>query len=130
MRASRFLLGFSSFLLLIGGIAHAAAFDRAVTAIAASTLSPSIGNSFKALWLADSATVIVLAAAFGLAAARPSMATGPMVALCALIPAATAALIYTFVGTFYAGHLLLVAAAAAFLAGIRFPRARGNEDKG
>jgi hypothetical protein len=36
----------------------------------------------------------------------------------ALIPAATAVLIYGFLGPFYAGHMLLAAAAAAFLAGL------------
>ena len=124
MRNPRFLLAFSSILLLVGGIAHAAAFNRALAVIAASNLPPFIGNSFKALWLADSATQVILAVLFGLVAARPSTATRSMVALPALIPATTAVLIYTFLGGFYAGHLLLVAAAAAFFAGLQFPGAR------
>jgi len=124
MRAPRILLAFSAFVLAVGGIAHAAAFPRALAAIAASNLPPFIGNSFKALWLADAATLLILAALFGLVAARPSTATRLLVALPALIPAATAGLIYVFVGGFYAGHLLLVAAAAAFFAALQFPGAR------
>ena len=124
MPAPRLLFGFSSFLLGVGGIAHAVAFNRALAAIAASNLPPFIGNSFKALWLADSATLVILAAVFGLVAARPSAATRPLIVLSALIPAATAGLIYAFVGGFYAGHVLLVAAAAAFVAGLKSPATR------
>ena len=39
--------------------------------------------------------------------------------LVALIPAATALFIYIFLGNFYAGHMMLAAAAAAFIAGWR-----------
>jgi hypothetical protein len=123
-RAPRFLLGFSSLLLTVGGLTHAGAFPRILAAIASSNLPQFFGNSFKTLWLADSATMFILAAVFGLIAARPSGATSPVVVLLALIPAATAALIYMFVGSFVAGHILLATAAAAFLAGLQFPGAR------
>jgi ABC-type methionine transport system permease subunit len=49
------------------------------------------------------------------------MATRPFVVLVALIPAATAILLYTFLGNFLAGHLLLTIAALAFLAGLQLP---------
>ena len=38
--------------------------------------------------------------------------------LLALVPGFTAILIYVFLGNFYAGHMLLAAAIAAFLAGL------------
>lgn len=122
-RAPRFLLAFSSLLLVVGGAMHAAAFKRTLVAIAASNLPPFFGNSLKLLWLGDSTTMFILAAVFGLIAARPSVVKGPVVLLLALIPAATAVLIYTFLGGFLAGHLLLAIAALVFSAGLRFPRA-------
>ena len=68
--------------------------------------------------------MFILAAVFGLFAARPSAATRPVVVLLALIPGATAVLIYSFVGNFVAGYILLAAAAAALLAGVPFPGGR------
>jgi len=126
-RAPRFLLALSSLLLVVGGLVHAAAFRRALPVISASDLPPFFGNSFKALWLADSATMFILAAAFGLIVARPSAVTRPVVMFLALIPAATATLIYVFVGSFFAGHLLLAIAATAFLAGLQFPPRQESE---
>jgi hypothetical protein len=120
-RTPRFLLAFSSLLSAVGGTIHAAAFKKALTAIDASDLPHFYGASSKGLWLADSATLFILAAIFALIAARPSMAARPFVVLVALIPAATAILLYTFLGNFVAGHLLLTIAALAFLAGLQFP---------
>jgi hypothetical protein len=119
--APRLLLAFSSLLLVAGGVVHALAFSRARAAFAASNLLPFFGNTAKALWLADSTTLWMVAAVFGLIAARPAAATGPVVMLVALIPAATAVLIYLFLGSFFAGHLLLAAAAMAFFAGFWLP---------
>jgi len=123
-RAPRFLLAFSSLLMTIGGASHAAALNRTLAAVATSDLAPFYGGSLKLLWLADSATMFILAALFGLIAARPITATRPVVLLLALIPAATAVLVYLFLGNFFAGHILLVTAAAVFLAGLLFPGAK------
>lgn len=122
-RTPRFLLAASSLLAAVGGAAHAAPFNHALAAIAAANLRPFYSNSFKALWLGDSTTLFILAAVFALTAARPSVATRHVVLLLALIPAAVAVLIYTFLGGFFAGHLLLTIAALAFIAGLRFPAA-------
>ena len=120
-RAPRFLLAFSSLLMTMGGASHAAAFNRTLAAVATSDLPPFYGGSLRLLWLADSATMFILAALFGLIAARPITATRPVVLLLALIPAATAVLVYTFLGNFFAGHILLVTAVAVFFAGLLFP---------
>ena len=122
--APRFLLAFSSLLMTIGGASHAAAFNRTLAAVATSDLAPFFGGSLKLLWLADSATMFILAALFGLIAARPITATRPVVLLLALIPAATAVLVYLFLGNFFAGHILLATAAAALFAGLLFPGAK------
>jgi hypothetical protein len=118
---ARLLLAFASLLSAVGGTIHAAAFRKALAAIDASNLPHFYGASSKGLWLADSATLFLLAIIFGLISARPSIATRPLVILIALIPAATATLLYNFLGNFVAGHLLLTIAALAFLAGFQFP---------
>ena len=124
-RTPRFLLFFASLLLTAGGISHAAAFfSRTLAAVAKSNLTLFYGNSFKLLWLADSATMFILAAVFGLIASRPSTATRPLVMLLAFIPAVTSVLIYTFLGSFFAGHILLATATVVFFAGVQFPGAR------
>jgi hypothetical protein len=128
-RTPRFLLAFSSLLLAVGGATHAAAFHLARAAIATSNLPSFFGNSLKLLWLADSTTMFGLAAVFGLIATRPSAATRAVVLLLALIPAVTAVLLYVFLGSFFAGHLLLAAAGMAFFAGLRFPGARVQADE-
>jgi len=124
----RFLLAFSSLLLVVGGAIHAAAFNLPLEATAKFHLDRFIGGSFKLLWLADSTTMFILAAVFSMIAARPSVATRLLVTLLALIPAATAVLIYLFLGGFFAGHLMLATAAAAFFAGLQFPGARVEAD--
>jgi len=100
---------------------HAAAFPKALVAIDGSNLPHFYGGSSKGLWLADSATLFLLAAIFGLIALRPSLATRTVVILVALIPAATAVLLYAFLGGFIAGHLLLLIAVLALVAGAQFP---------
>jgi hypothetical protein len=122
-RTPRFLLAFSGVLLLAGAVIHAAAFTHAATAIAESNLRPFFGNSSKSLWLGDSTTLFGVALLCALIAARPSAATRPVVMLIAFIPAATAVLLYLFLGNFFAGHLLMVSAAAIFFAGAQFPAA-------
>ena len=118
-RAARLLLGLSSAILALGGIAHAGAFQRALAALRASNLDAFIGQDLKVLWLSDSTTLLILAGVFGWIAARPSAARGSVVAALALVPAATGFLIYVFLGGFYAGHLLVIAGLAAFLAALR-----------
>jgi hypothetical protein len=125
LRTPRLLLAIAALLSAVGGAMHAAAFRKALMAIASSNLPRFYGGSSKGLWLADSATLFILAVIFGLVAARPSTATRPLVMLVALIPAATAVLLYIFLGGFFAGHLLLAIAALAFFAGLLLPRAVG-----
>ena len=116
---NRLLLAFSSLILALGGLAHARAFRGAVAAISNAHLASSIyGKDFQTLWLADSTTLLAVAALFAMIAVRPSIATRTLVFVIALIPAATAILIYVFVGNFYAGHLRRGAAIAALVAAL------------
>jgi hypothetical protein len=113
----RILLIASSILLALGGLMHARAFGKASAAVGSSLLPAFYGNAFKALWLIDSATLIVLAGVLALVAWRPVLASGTVLVLLALIPGATAGLLYAFMGAFLPAHILLTAAVMAAAAG-------------
>jgi hypothetical protein len=100
---------------------HGLAFSKASSAYDASNIVVFFGNSAKGLWIADSATLLILAVIFGLAAARPSTATRPSLILAALIPIGTAIMLYAFLGGFFAAHLLMVISALAIAAACGFP---------
>jgi len=117
-RLPRILLALAALILAVGGLMHTSAFPKTASVVAASDLAPFYAASLKALWLIDSATLFTLAAVFGLIAARPSLAARWVVVLLAIIPAATAVLLYTFIGNFVAAHMLVAAAAAALFGGL------------
>jgi hypothetical protein len=118
MRTARLLLGVSALILATGSAAHALAFKHALAALATVKLSAGMAGAFKALWLADSTTCLTIAAIFALVAVRPSKIAGQLAMLIALIPAFTGIFIYEFLGNFYAGHLMIIAAGSAFIAGL------------
>ncbi len=113
---TRFLLGASALLLAFGGITHATAFPRAEEA--AGALAPFFAGSFKLLWLADSAMLLLLSLTFATIALKPEQASRFVIAVLACMPLATAALLYTFLGAFFAGHLLAAAGALAMFAAL------------
>jgi len=115
---SRWLLFVAAVLLLFGAAMHTLAFPRTVTAATASNLPIFFSQSLKALWLIDSVTLVVLGTAFALVAVRPALASGMMLALLALVPLGTAILLYAFLGSFIPAHLLLLAGALSFAAGV------------
>jgi len=119
----RGLLAIAALLMFFGAYAHAAAFySRALPFIDSIALPPFFNGSFKALWMADSTTMASLGLLFGWLAFRPRAASPPVIALLALIPAATGVLIYKFLGTFFAGHLLLGTALMVFVAAMLLRR--------
>ncbi|TMG84839.1 MAG: hypothetical protein E6H78_08640 [Betaproteobacteria bacterium] len=120
----RLLLATSGVLLFFGGVVHAVAFKKAVSTVGNSNLDAFYANALKGLWLIDSATLVTLAIVLGLIAARPAIASGAVVAVLALIPAATAGLLYYFIGAFMPAHLNLAAAALALCGGLLLVRAR------
>jgi hypothetical protein len=119
----RILLAFSAILLAIGAWIHTSAFNKMSAAVAKSDLIPFAAKSLRILWLEDSVVLLVLAVLFAVIAAWPSAGTKWVIVLIALIPAATAVLVYYFVGNFIAGHLLLAAAIVAILSGFQYPAA-------
>ena len=123
---ARALLAFTALCLAAGSAAHAVAFPGAAPVIDGSNLPAFFTGAFKGLWLSDSATLFALALAFAFIATQPSSATRLLIVLLALAPLASAALIYMTMGSFYAGHLLLLASAAALLGGALHGAARAG----
>lgn len=121
-RTSRLLLVFAAVLSALGAAVHAAAFTKARAAMTASNTPHFYVASSEALWLSDSATLLVTAAMLGFMAAKPRQGAATTVMLVALIPAATSLLLYIFLGSFFAAHLLLFIAVLSFLAGLALPR--------
>jgi hypothetical protein len=114
---ARALLGLAALLLALGGTMHLKAYPKAVAAVAASNLADYFGNALKALWLMDSAGMFALAVACAVIAARPGSASGLVIATLGTIPAATAILLYVFIGPFIGAHVLIATAAAILAAG-------------
>ncbi len=118
-KSQRLLFGSASLLSALGGLAHAAAYGKAATFVAASNLPRFYAGCCKGLWLADSTTLFILAALFGFLAVQPAAATRSVIMLVSLIPAATAIVLYIFLGNFFAGHLLLLIAVLGFLGSLQ-----------
>ena len=100
---------------------HARAFSGAAAVAASSNLPAFYANSLKALWLIDSATLVLLAVVCGFISARPRLAAGALILLLALIPLATAALLYTHIGMFLPAHMLVASAIMMAIAGLLRP---------
>ena len=117
--ASRLLLAASAAIFAFGAVMHAIAYHtKAQASIAAAGLPRFLALELNVLWLADSTTLLGLALVFGFVALKPRAATGSLIILLCSIPAGTTALLYLFLGPFYAGHLLLLACATAIGAGL------------
>jgi hypothetical protein len=108
----------AALILAAGAVIHAAAFPKVLSAVATSDVQTFAGNSLKVLWLADSATSLLIASLFLIIATRPSAVAPSAIIVLALVPSVTALLIYIFMGNFVGGHILLAAAVAAIVGAI------------
>ena len=114
-------------ILLLGAFLHARAFVLKTGAlIDASNLPPAVSAALKALWLCDSSTLSGVGVAMLLLAARPHAASRAVVVLLALIPAATALLVYCFVGPVFAAHLLVAAVVLSLIGTFSTPPRAGH----
>jgi hypothetical protein len=121
---SRTLLAVAATIFAFGGAMHGLAYlSKASHDIDGSNLGVFFSREMKVLWLADSTTLLALALVFGFIAAQPRSATKPMVMVLTLIPAATTALLYFFLGSFYAAHMLLAATVMVMAGAIALPSA-------
>lgn len=124
---SRLLFLLASIIFLFAAAAHARAFfGSANQMINASTGKAFFASELKVLWLSDSTTLMGLAVVFGLLAARPGWAAKPLVLCLSWIPAGTTALLYFFLGPFYAAHMLLAATLMVIVAALLLPADRGS----
>ena len=113
---SRFLLGLASAILIGGATMHAIAFRKVAIAVQTSNLPPFFGNCLKALWIADSSTLMLIAALLTLLVLRPAAPGGAIAVSCGVLLATTASILYIFLGAFFAAHLLVAASAATLVA--------------
>ena len=119
---ARSLLAAAAFVLIGSALLHASAYGRVDAGIAASGLTPLLGNAYRALWMADSTTAAAVGILAALLAARPGLARPPFVFVLALIPAATAVFVYHFLGAFPPGHLMITATVLMVIAAALPPR--------
>ena len=118
---ARVLLAVAALIQGGGGVVHALAFGKAETVLDNTNAPAFYVNSFKALWLGDSATLIAVSLILVCIIARPALASRLVVGLLALFPLATALLVYYFVGSFLPAHTLTVAAILMLLAAYFYP---------
>jgi hypothetical protein len=119
---SRFLFGVAAVIFMLGAAAHAKAFfGSASRIIDAATVKSFFAGELKVLWLADSSTLMGLAVLSGLMAARPGWAARPLMLCLSWIPAATTAMLYFYLGPFYAAHMLLAATLMVIVAAMILP---------
>ena len=123
---SRLLLTLAAAIFLLGALMHAIAFTKASSLLGASTLKTFFSGELRALWLADSTTLLGLALVFALIAARPTWASRPLILASSWIPAATTALLYVFLGPFYAAHMLLAATLMVIVSGLLLPQSASH----
>jgi hypothetical protein len=109
-RLSKSLLALAAITLAAGAVMHFSAFSRIDAAVASSDLAAFAGNGLRTLWIADSATSLLVAITLGLFVVRPANGSRAIVALLAFIPGVTAILIYYFIGNFIGGHIEMAAA--------------------
>ena len=100
-----------------GGCLHGVAFPKAAGVLSQSNLPDLFVAAFKGLWLSDSATLLSLALVFGFMALRPDSVNRPLTLLLGLVPLASAVCIYSTMGNFFAGHILLLSGGAVLLGG-------------
>jgi hypothetical protein len=98
--AGRLLCGASALGLASAAAMHTKAYPGTVPAIDSAGLTPFLNEAFKALWLADSAYLLALAAIQVLLAVRPAAASPALYALLGAIPLGVAALMMVFLGPF------------------------------
>jgi len=124
----RILLAISALIQAGGGVVHAMVFSKATTVLEATNMPAFYANSFRALWLIDSASLISVAVMLAVIIVKPALASGWLVMLLALIPLCTAVLVFIFVGGLFPPAVTLaVAALLMVVAGWLMPKggARG-----
>ena len=124
----RALLAGAAAIFAGGGLLHAVAyFSKAHLLIEGASVKAFFGNELKVLWLADSTTLAGVALILGFLSLRPASVSRALLLLLALVPGATTALLYAYLGPFYAAHLLLLGTAMVVIAALLL-KGRARQD--
>ena len=106
----RLLLGAACGIFALGAVMHGAAFfSKAEAILDASRMPPMFVREMKVLWLADSTTLAALGAICAFMAVKVRSVPAGLMILTVPVPALTAALLYAFLGSFFAAHMLALA---------------------
>jgi len=124
---ARILYTLAALLQFAGAVAHGSAFPKAAAAINAANLTPFFAGSFKGLWMADAATMLVFGIFLTAIALRFVAVNRAFNLLLAVIPLTVGAHIYFFVGPFYAAWLLFLTAGITAVAGFRTSPSRRTQ---
>ena len=114
----RILLFMAAALLALGAVLHSQAFRHLGPVLSDSHLPAFYAGAFKSLWWIDSISLAGVAILFATAALRPAVTSGAFVILVALMPLATAAVLYVFMGIFVPAHICLLAGLLGIFAGL------------
>jgi len=120
-RTTRLLLVVASLLLAAGAAVHALAFRIALPVVDASGLPRFYLGSFKSLWLLDSITQLVVTAILAAILLKQLPPSRGLLWLLAVIPVATGAMLYAFLGPFAPEYVFLITAVLLVAAGWRVP---------
>ena len=119
---SNAMLGGAALIFAIGATLHAYAYwSKIRVRIENSNLPPFLAAEIRALWLADSTTLMALAIILGYILAKPATVPRAFILLLAVVPAGTTLLLYFLLGSFYAAHLLAAATVMVVVAGLMIP---------
>jgi hypothetical protein len=111
-RLSVALLWIAALGLLAIAVLHGMGMASVGAALDRADLQPFVVGAFRAVWLGFSATALLLAVLFAMAAVRRDAVGRAALGLLALVPIASALLVYLFVGPFIGAHLMLAVGAA------------------
>lgn len=114
----RALCAASALGLAAGAIIHAKAYPGTVPAIDAAALTPFLAGAFKALWLADSAYLIALAAIQAMLTLRPGAASAGLYVLLGAIPLGVSLVMAAFLGAFPPAFMLGLCGLATIAAAV------------
>jgi hypothetical protein len=119
--ASRTLLWVTALALVAIALLHGMGVSSLGAELDAAQLKPFVAGGFRAVWLGFSVTAVLLALVFAGAALRPQFAGRAALTLLALVPIASALLVYHYIGPFAGAHMMM----AAGLIGIAGAALRG-----
>jgi len=113
-RYTRLMLAGAAAMLVLTVALHAIDYPEIDRLLLHSSIPEIWRSSVRVVWILYGTHLLIVAAVFGYACARPTALAGPWLMLCGLIPALDAVFLLIYVGSFTAPMLLAFAAVLAF----------------